>query len=338
MEKILMKKSVKEIIDSVNKGEYIREVYQRTPSHTKNFALDIINSLVNNGNINLIHLAEMESEGKFAIIDGSSRINDVMEFIGNNIGIPTTAVEVYTNGKGGTMEKIVKSEKMFNDFSKDEQAKILNTKLDVIIYKGLEDINARYSLFLQLNNSTALSNCQKSKGLSSELLEDITNKLSNYNIIKSFVSARNIQKDELYAISVLLLGLISSNYSSSYATMLNNVKQLTNEDIDKNKIYSLLDILEQAFDNEDITVNINKYNICYLLNELYYMESDALNSLYIDNNLFPTIETMGANSGKKHEERQKLVAKVLKKALKTKVDAAPAIPQLEEIGINELIK
>ena len=324
---------VNEMVEMVKNGQMVREMYQRTPSHDKKFGQGIIKSLLNGQDINIITLAKTET-GKLAILDGSSRLQDIVNFIDGNLTLTETATEIYTNSKGETLEKSTKIERTFAELPETVKSQFMETTVLCRIIEGL-DINGRFDKFLQLNNSTSLSNVQKSKGLSSELLET----LNDYVLCKPFInkvfSLRNIQKDEIYGLSVLILANVGNVYNASYVKMLDNVKKLTNETIDIDKIKEIVDIINQAFDDETITVSVNKYNLVHLINALYN-NYDNLNNITVDNNLFPNIATTGANSSVKNDERQKTVDKALNKQLKG-IKKTPA-KEMEEIDIDELAK
>jgi len=324
---------ISEMVEMLGNGNIIRERYQRTPSHDKKFGQGIIKSLLNGQDVNIITLAKTET-GKLAILDGSSRLQDITNFINGNLTLTETATEIYTNAKGETLEKNTKIERAFTDLPETVKSQFMETTVLCRIIEGL-DINGRFDKFLQLNNSTSLSNVQKSKGLSSELLETLNDYLLCKPFINKVFSLRNIQKDEIYGLSVLILANIGNVYNASYVKMLDNVKKLTVETVDIDKIKEIVDIIDQAFQDETITVSVNKYNIVHLINGLYN-NYDNLNNITVDNNLFPNIATTGANSSVKNDERQKLIDKALNKQLKG--SRKTQTKEMEEIDINELVK
>lgn len=324
---------VSELLEMLESGNLVREMYQRTPSHDKKFGQGIIKSLLNGQDINIITLAQTEV-GKLAILDGSSRLQDIQNFINGDLTLTETATEIYTNSKGETLEKSTKIERTFTELSETVKSQFMETTVLCRIIEGL-DINGRFDKFLQLNNSTSLSNVQKSKGLSSELLESLNEYLLCKPFINKVFTSRNIQKDEVYGLSVLILANIGNVYNASYVKMLDNVKKLTNDDIDIDRIKEIVDTINQAFNDETITVSVNKYNLVHLINALY-SNYDNLKNIVVDNNLFPNIATTGANSSVKNDERQKAVDKALNKQLKG-IKKTPA-KEIEEIDIDELVK
>ena len=336
MQKILMKKSIKELLDDVKNQNLIREVYQRTPSHSESFATDIIQSIKNDNDAMILHIAKTE-QGKNAILDGSSRLADIQNYVENKIGLAKNVVNTYTDKNGNTIEKSEKVKKFFKDLTETEKNEFLSTKIDFVLYEGLNTIQERYKYFLKLNNSTALSTCQKSKGLSSDLLENINNKLNGYNFIKHFATDRAIQKDEIYSVSVLILANIADCYNSSYAITLDKCKELTEEEFNFDRFSTVCDLIENAYNNEELTVKANKYNYIHLIVNLYGLEDNQLLTLNIDNNLLPDIDTKGANSKTKNDDRNKLLLKCIKKQLKNKVATVPTTTKTEEVELSDII-
>ena len=335
--------TVKELCKMVEDGKLIREAYQRTPSHTEAFASGIINSLINGDDIGNITLSYIDDKREImAILDGSSRLSDICKYISNQFGYEKEVVEVFTSNSGETIEKSKKTKIKFNKLTEQQQKKLLEIGVNCQIF-DIKNIEDRFTKFLQLNNSVALSNIQKQKGLSSDLLELLNETLHNSIVSSVILTNRAIQKDELYSTAVCILANIGNCYSGSNVKMLSDVKELTSEDININKVIDIINMVDKSINEERLTCTFNKYNLIHLVSSLYRVDDVLLPDISIDNNIVPSIETKGANSKAKNEERCKKQDKQVKKAVslaleRVKASSIPVAPapteEVKEIDLN----
>ena len=336
--------SVKELCKMVEDGKLIREAYQRTPSHTETFASDVINSLINDEDIGNITLSYIDDKKEvMAILDGSSRLTDICRYIDNQIGYEKEVIEVFTSTSGETIEKSKKTKIKFDKLTEQQQKKLLNTGINCQIY-DMKDINDRFKKFLKLNNYVPLSNIQKQKGLSSDLLELLNDTLHNSTVSSVILTNRAIQKDELYSTAVCILANIGNCYSGSNIKMLSDVKELTSEDVNINKVIDIINMVDKSINEERLTCTFNKYNLIHLVASLYRVDDVLLPDISIDNNIVPNIETKGANSKAKNEERCKKQDKQVKKAVslaleRVKANAIPVAPteEVKELDLNQAL-
>lgn len=327
------KVNVGDLIKGVNNGEIIREAYQRTPSHDLKFSRAIIDSILNNKDIGVITLAECENN-KIAILDGSSRLQDIEDFVSNKLAMSKEVVEVFTNTKGETLEKASKLDYYYKDLNETQKTQFNNFNINILIYKETT-LEERVEKFRNLNTSTALSNVQKSKGLSNVVVDELEAYLKSKAFITKLFTTRQIQKDELYSVASLIIANLTNNYSSSYTKLVENIKGVKQDELHVEQVYDIIDRIDGAIIEGAIDCSFNKYNIIHLIISLYN-HYDIIEQVELNNSLFPAIATQGANSGAKNTERQELVEKALNKQLK-KTKKAPVVTEIKELNVDEFI-
>lgn len=289
--------TVKELTDMVKNGSIIREGLQRTPSHDSKKATDILTSLYHGKYCGCLHLAKLESDGDvYSILDGSSRIQDLCDYIDNKEGI-SIKKEVFNSEKQDL--EVVKV--AFSKLKKEEQDVFLNYKFPVII---LEDVN-NAETFITLNSSTALSNIQKSKGNLSDEFIRIIDQVKNSNVIRHVLTDRQIQKDEVISITFQILSNIYGCYTASNKKLIESVKGFELANFDEDRFSGILSKFDQ------IDLDFQKYCFIPLISVLYSspIELDKIPSL--NNNVLFKVDTAGANSAPANDTRLKKASRKL---------------------------
>lgn len=306
-------KTIDELLKMMKNDELVRETMQRTPSHDEKKALEIIDSILSNRYCGIITLAELEKNGKkvYSILDGSSRLQDIENYFNNSIWFTITEIETIAT-ENGTKTIKSKTNKNFNSLNEKEKNQFLSFAFPCIVLQNATD-EERQSAFININSSVALSNIQKNKGLVSDKMQAIIDVLSNSKVINNCFTKRQIQKDEIVSFAFTMLSNIYDCYSSSNKTLTNNVKDIDLSEFDLNK----LETISSLFD--EIEIQVNKYVLISHFSNLYNSCIDLSKVAKFDNNIIYKVDTAGANSTPKNDERLSDSKKLLDKLLKVDI-------------------
>ena len=224
---------------------------QRTPSHTVNDALKIIDSAINGRSCGVITLGHNTDDDSIVTVNGSSRIDDFIRFYYNKIG---------------------KKESQYKDLPTDTQKKFLSHQLSIDWLEG--DEKSLTVDFINLNNNTALTGGQKAYGnLIGSSAIDIVNALNKHEVFESFLSKRQIVKQEQNNILFLILANIFDCYSSKIDKVTGSLATKDCNSIDVDKLQYIFDRIVES------EVEINKYKLIHLAHLLYVGECCKSKSL-----------------------------------------------------------
>jgi len=287
-------RSIKELLEGLKNQTLIREGLQRTPSHDEKKASEILTSIYQKKYSGCLHFSMMEND-TLSILDGSSRLQDIENFVNNSGNVFIKKLVMDTEKEKEVLQKV-----KFSELTETEKNDFLNYAFPCIILEGVNNSET----FVSLNNSTALSNIQKVKGNLPEDFTNIIETLKNSKIMTNTLSNRQIQKDEVVIIAFQILSNIYGCYTATNKKLVENVKNtnLLNFDIERFK-----GIIEK-FDNID--VDVNKYTLISLISVLYNSPLSVDDMPVFDNNVIFKVETAGANSTPENEKR---LAKAVKK-------------------------
>lgn len=300
---------VSELLEMLKDGSLIREGYQRTPSHDSKKALEIIDSIKNGRYSGVLTLAEIGESGVLAILDGSSRLKDIEDYVNNKIFKvePVTEKEVNSNGDVVTVKK--KVSRNFENMDDVEKNAFLNYTFNCIILQRTS-MEERVKAFVNVNSSVALSNIQKSKGNAPSVVLELVEAFTSSKIVNRVFTARLIQKDEPTAFIYTLLGNVLGVYSSSNKAMVNNVnKSAELESVDVDRLKALFN----KFDEVDCSTP--KYCLLSHLVNLYESRIDVEALPSFDNRVIYEVATQGANSAEQNEKRLDKSTQALNKFL-----------------------
>lgn len=299
--------SIRELLEMLEKNVLIRENFQRTPSHDDKKALEIIGSILNNSYSGILTLAEVGNSGKLSILDGSSRLQDITNFVNNNIFKTET---ITSNEKDGNVTKFVKAKvnKDFQSLTDMEKNAFLNYTFPCIILENTT-IDDRVKAFVNVNNSTALSSIQKNKGnINSKMLE-VVEKITNSKIINHIFSKRLLQKDEATSFTYNLIANIYDCYIATNSKLTENVNKLDLENFDIIRLENCLSLFD------DIEIDVNKYCILSHLVNLYNSPLKVEELENFDNRVVFPVVSAGANSVPANENRLAKSVQILNKIL-----------------------
>lgn len=297
---------VGELLEMVKSGKLVREGYQRTPSHTAKKALEIVESLKSGKYCGILTFSKID-EDKFAILDGSSRLQDLEDYVNGKIF--TTSTKTDTIEEGDTTKVIkCKVNNTFSSLSDMEKNNFLQYSFPVVILEN-NGISERAETFVNVNDGVTLSNFQKTKGNISEVIVEMENILKSSNIIHHIFSDRLIQKDEVSALCFQILANVYECYNATTKKLVENVNKLDLTEFDLVKFRTILD----KFDGVEVTVS--KYVIASHIVNLYQSSLNIEELPVFDNRILFDVQTQGANSTPANEKRLEKSVQVLNKFL-----------------------
>ena len=278
MERITM--TTKELLKGIKEESIVRGAYQRTPSHTPTQARPIIESMLASKYCGTITLYE-RMDGIKAIIDGSSRLKDC------------------ENSPTFEFDKV--------KLSPAQLDKISSFMWDVVVLNE-EDVTSEEKAFVALNSSVALSGIQKNKGTQSDNFNELVDILRNSDICKNpkNLSARQIQKDELVSIASQFVANVSDVWTATNSKLMDAIR---GKDVDLERVKKALYTIRNCD-------TASKYGIISMLTVLYNNADDYSSDTDFGNELSFNIETSGANSAPRNEQRIKDTVVKFRKALK----------------------
>ena len=315
---VIEKRKVSELMEGIEGGLIIREGLQRTPSHDLKKSADILTSAFDGKYAGCLHFAKLE-DGTLSILDGSSRLQDFQDFIGNKEGTYLKKSVFDTDKDKEVIEKV-----SFSELTETEKDKILNYSFPCVILEGINNNET----FVALNSSVSLNNIQKVKGNLSQDFIDILELLKNSSIVKNTFSERQLQKDEVVSMCFQILGNIYNCYSASNKRLVENVK---NTNLINFNIERLSNILDKF---NSIDVDTNKYCVISLVSVLYNSPLNVDDIPTFDNNIIFKIDTAGANSNPANEKRLAKAVKKLNDTLGVSVKNGRKILKNESMGVE----
>lgn len=267
---------------------------QRTPSHTDPIAMRIIESALAGAPCGTITLGHNTENDTISTIDGSSRIDDFIRYAENRLG---------------------KKDNKFSDLPADQQRAFLSTTLDIVWRQGTEKELIRD--FRNQNSNVPLTGGQKATThlVGSEAM-DIIARIAGHSIFETFLSERQIQKQENNAIAVLILSNIVGCYNAKADKITEALASADLTDLDTDKITYILDRIEAA------DVSLGKYSLVHMAHIMYMgdcwksknlhrsFDIDELDDTAISVGVSVPFATSGTNSAEANDER---IAKVAKK-------------------------
>lgn len=320
--------SIRELLEMMEKNVLIRENFQRTPSHDDKKALEIISSIQNKSYSGIITLAEIGETGKLSILDGSSRLQDIQNFVNNTIFRTETITT--TENDGNTTKTIkAKVQRNFQSLTDMEKNSFLEYKFPCIILENTS-IDDRVKAFVNVNSSVALSSIQKNKGnINSKMLE-IVEKITNSNIINHIFSKRLLQKDEATAFSYTLIANIYDSYVATNSKLTENVNKLDLTNFDIIRLENCLSLFDE------IEIDVNKYCILSHLVNLYNSPLKVEELENFDNRVIFPVVSAGANSVPANENRLAKSVQILNKILGISVKNGKPCKKADAVEIVSL--
>ncbi len=270
--------SIKNIMDGITLKQYIRESYQRTPSHTKSVSQGIIETILSGGYIGIFTLAQIDDTTVNAIIDGSSRLEDISNFISNIL--PVSRI---IDGK--------KKDMYFKDLDETQKNNFLEYGLNMVQLLNTT-IEEREEYFIKLNNSTAMSNIQKNKGITTSTFNDICNVFAHSEVYKNCFTDTQKRKDEHLTVVSNIIANINDCYTSSNKDLIRIVQD---ESID-------LVVFEKVLGMLDNVTKCNKYILIAIICTLYFFSMD--NSIEYFSELLKTYKATPLKDGATQEEKR----------------------------------
>ena len=261
---------------------------QRTPSHDKPKAIAIIKSAIDNISCGVITLGiNTDDNDAIVTVNGSSRIQDFINF--------------YTG-------ELSSKELEFKELSVEQKAKFLNHKLTIDWLKGTEKQLAID--FKNHNNDTALTGGQKAlTNLVGSDAMTIVNTLSKHSVFNTFLSPRQIQKQENNNAIFLLLSNICGCYNAKIDTV---TTELANKDlsyIDLDKLVAIFDKVEKSQAELTKFKLVHFTHIAYIgkcvksKNFTFDFELDDLTDSAINNAISVNYNNAGTNSASQNDIR-----------------------------------
>ena len=297
MEKIKIEK----LMEMLGKGELIRGSYQRTPSHDLKKSREIVGDILKNKFAGALTFSKNPENGIVEIIDGSSRLADIENYVGGKFG---TIVQYLDENS-----KLCKKEIFFQELEEEEKNNFLNYEFPILEV----DWNSRLEMFVKLNSATTLSVVQKNKGNLNSCFSECLEEFKKSKVCSVCLTDRQLQKDEDVSIIAQIIANVNNCYSSSNSKLMENIR---NKTIDVDTFKSILNKMEGLED-------ISKYHFISVVSALMTpdgkgrrVDLEALEE--IDNRYLNfKIDTAGANSAEKNTERIKKARSVINKLLPT---------------------
>ena len=281
---------------------------QRTPSHTPNKAIEIIESALQGIPCGVITLGLNTDDNTISTINGSSRIDDFIRFYLNEIG---------------------KKENQFKDLPKDVASRFLSHKLTIDWLQGTEKELIRD--FKNLNNDIALTGGQKAfTNLVGSSAIDVVCQLNQHTVFSQMFSARQLQKQEQNNCIFLALANILDCYNAKIDKVTSDLASKDLSAIDIEKLIYIFDKIESA------EVELNKFKFVHLVHLMYIgdcWKSKTLHHAFTVDDIDDTAisvavgvnyATSGTNSNDMNIDR---IAKMAKKLYLHFATTAPVAPQ-----------
>lgn len=334
METINKSMRIEELLEMLEGGLLIREAYQRTPSHDAKKALEIIDSIKAGRFSGTLTLAEIGDSGSLAILDGSSRLQDLSDYVNNRIFKTESVLEKSVNGDGDTVTVKKKVNRSFQNMEEVEKNAFLNYSFPCVILKNTTT-EERVKAFLNVNSSVALSTIQKNKGNAPQVVVDMVEIFVNSNVIKHVFTERLIQKDEPTAWVYTFLSNIIGEYSASNKALVSAVNGADLSEIDVDRFSALL----SKFDG--VEASMNKYCLMSHVVNLYQSKVDVNTLPIFDNRAIFDIVTAGANSEKQNNSRLDKSAQLLNKLLGYSIKTLKPVKvadAVKEVSLEDIAK
>lgn len=306
---------------------------QRTPSHTKKLALEIIASALNGVSCGVITIGHNTETGRYSIINGGSRTTDFIDYYNNELSGKAEMID--EEGKKVSFEV-----PLYKELTKAQQKLFLEFTLSIDWINGTSAQLARD--YKNLNNNTALTGGQKAMvNLSSNAI-DIVRQLNTHPVFKLAFSDRQLQKEEQNNVLYLLLANITGCYASSINKVTSNLADKDLSGIDIDRIKYIFDKIEEA------QVDLTKFKLIHLAHILYIGDCWKSKSLHIEFNLDDitaqdiavattvNYKTSGTNSAVMNEQRINEMAKRLYQQLYAVQHAPKEEPKEEVLDPDEL--
>lgn len=293
---------------------------QRTPSHTANKAMEIIDSALQGIPCGVITLGLNTEDNTISTINGSSRIDDFIRFYLNEIG---------------------KKESQFKDLPKEVATKFLAHKLSIDWLQGTEKELIRD--FKNLNNDIALTGGQKAfTNLVGTGAIDTVCMLNQHTVFAKMFSARQLQKQEQNNCLFLILANILDCYNAKIDKVTSELASKDLSTIDIEKLVYIFDKIESA------DVELTKFKFIHLAHLMYVgdcwkskslhhkFDVDAIDDTAIAVAIGVNYATSGTNSNDMNIDRIAKMAKKLYIHLTTAEPATPAKPQNDVLDPESL--
>ena len=291
---------IEKLMEMLGKGELVRGSYQRTPSHDLKKSREIVGDILKNKFAGALTFSK-NSDGIVEIIDGSSRLADIQNYVAGKFG---TIIQYLDENS-----KLCKKEIFFQELEEEEKNSFLNYEFPVLEVEWA----SRLEMFVKLNSSTTLSVVQKNKGNLNSCFSECLEEFKKSHVCSVCLTDRQLQKDEDVSIIAQIVANVNGCYSSSNSKLMENIRDKT---IDVDTFKSILLKMEGLED-------ISKYHFISVVSALMTpdgkgrrVDLEALEE--IDNRYLNfKIDTAGANSAEKNTERIKKARSVINKLLPT---------------------
>ena len=292
---------IEKLMEMLGKGELIRGSYQRTPSHDLKKSREIIGDILKSKFAGALTFSKNPENGTVEIIDGSSRLADIENYVKGNFGIISQYLD--------ESSKLCKREIFFQELEDEEKNSFLNYEFPILSV----DWNSRLEMFVKLNSATTLSVVQKNKGNLNSCFSECLEEFKKSHVCSVCLTDRQLQKDEDVSIIAQIIANVNNCYSSSNSKLMENIRTKT---IDVDTFKAILRKMEGLED-------ISKYHLISVVSALMTpdgkgrrVDLEALEE--IDNRYLNfKIDTAGANSAEKNTERIKKARSVINKLLPT---------------------
>ena len=290
---------IEKLLEMLGKGELVRGSYQRTPSHDLKKSREIVGDILKGKFAGALTFSRNSDNGICEIIDGSSRLADVQNYVGGKFGI----ISQYLDENG----KLCKREIFFQELEDEEKNNFLNYGFPILEVEWA----SRLEMFVKLNSSTTLSVIQKNKGNLNSCFSECLEEFKKSHVCAACLTDRQLQKDEDVAIIAQIIANVNGCYSSSNSKLMENIRD---KSVDVDTFKSILNKMEGLED-------ISKYHFISVVSALMTPDGkgrrvDISSIDEIDNRYLNfKIDTAGANSAEKNTERIKKARSVINKIL-----------------------
>ena len=320
--------TVGEILEGVKSGEIIRETFQRTPSHDTKKALEILNNIRCGRYAGGLTFAEIAENGKMSIIDGSSRIKDLENFVADAVFDTETKTEKEETDAGTKTIK-TKVNRTFSNMSEVEKHAFMSYSFPLVVLENTT-LAERVDAFVNVNSSVALSSIQKNKGVISDKLNEIIQVTLDAPIIQRVFTKRQVQKDEVVAWVYVVLANIYDKYTATNKKLVEAVNGLDLSEFDLTKYTNALFLFD------DIEIEINKYCLASHIVNLYNSVVEIEGFEKFDNRIVFSVVTSGANSVPANEGRLSKSMQLLNKILGVSVKTGKPTKKAEAVEVVSL--
>ena len=292
---------IQKMLEMLENGELVRGSYQRTPSHDLKKSREIIGDILKGKFAGALTFSKNPENGIIEIIDGSSRLADIENYVKGNFGILIQYLDENS--------KLCKKEIFFQELEEEERNSFLNYEFPILEV----DWASRLEMFVKLNSATTLSVVQKNKGNVNSCFSECLEEFKKSHVCSVCLTDRQLQKDEDVAIIAQIIANINNCYSSSNSKLMENIRD---KRIDVDIFKSILQKMEGIED-------ISKYHLISVVSALMTPDGkgrkvdlealEEIDSRYLNFK----IDTAGANSAEKNTERIKKARSVINKLLPT---------------------